>query len=272
MIIDTHVHFGDPSRPHELLYRTEMPPVYERVALPHGITGIIHSETLGGQEENCWILELAAENPLFRGMVASLDPASPDFANNLEELATNPLFCGIRIHELAAGTATGSSDYLQSLEMLADVDRTLDIHLDYKYYDEAVALARRLPQLRMVLNHIGEGRPITGAEPNPEWAKAMGRIADYPNVFCKVSALVQMTESVPAPADPAFYAPTIDVLWEAFGEDRLIFASNWPQIEEVSDFATAFHIVDRYFSARGPEAREKYFCRNSESAYKWTRS
>ena len=269
MIIDTHVHFGEPSRPHELLYRTELPSAYEQVAIPHGITGVIHSETLGGLEENRWILDLAASNPMIRGMVGSLQPASPEFAGHLDEFAASPLFCGVRVHHLEAGFADGGSGYLRNLEMLADADRALDIHLEYQYYEQVLALARRLPQLRLVLNHIGEGRPITGAGPNAEWARTMGRIADHPNVFCKVSALVQMTETVPAPTDPDFYAPVIDVLWEAFGADRLLFASNWPQIEEVSDFATAFDIVDQYFSGKGAEAREKYFCRNSKSAYKW---
>ena len=51
----------------------------------------------------------------------------------------------------------------------------------------------------------------------------------------QVSALVQMTgEAGPAPADPRYYAPCLGALWAAFGARRLIFASNWPQIEAVS--------------------------------------
>ena len=78
-----------------------------------------------------------------------------------------------------------------------------------------------------------------------------------------------MTETVPAPADVEFYRPVLDVLWNAFGEDRLIYASNWPQIERVSDFATAHRIVARYFEGKGTGATEKYFWKNSRAVYRW---
>ena len=90
-------------------------------------------------------------------------------------------------------------------------------------------------------------------------------------MYCKVSALVQMVgDSGPAPADPQFYHPVLEMLWDIFGSRRLIYASNWPQIEEVSDYASAFDIVDAYFTARGPAARDRFFWRNSAAAYQWT--
>ena len=108
---------------------------------------------------------------------------------------------------------------------------------------------------------MGECGPLTTGPPRAEWAAGIRRIASLPNVYCKVSALVQMAVNVPAPVDPAFYHPVIDVVWNAFGTERLIYASNWPQIERVSDFATAHRIVADYFAEKGAEAEENFYWR-----------
>ncbi len=71
------------------------------------------------------------------------------------------------------------------------------------------------------------------------------------------------------PSDPGFYAPTLEAMWEALGEDRLVYGSNWPVCERASDFATAFGVVEAFFSGKGEEAREKYFWKNAKAAYKW---
>jgi predicted TIM-barrel fold metal-dependent hydrolase len=72
----------------------------------------------------------------------------------------------------------------------------------------------------------------------------------------QVSALVQMTgEAGPAPFEPRYYAPCLEALWDAFGARRLIFASNWPQIEAVSDFGAALRIVADFFGGKGAASR-----------------
>jgi L-fuconolactonase len=61
----------------------------------------------------------------------------------------------------------------------------------------------------------------------------------------------------------------LDVLWKAFGEDRLVYGSNWPVSERFADYATVQRIVMEYFKGKGQEATEKYFWKNSKAAYKW---
>ena len=80
-----------------------------------------------------------------------------------------------------------------------------------------------------------------------------------------------MAAQIPALVDPAFYHQVADVVWNAFGVERLIYASNWPQIEHVSDFATEHRIVACYFSEKGAEAEEKFFWRNAKRVYGWRR-
>ena len=93
--------------------------------------------------------------------------------------------------------------------------------------------------------------------------------AEHLNVYCKMSGLVESAQESPAPDDVGYYTPTLDILWEAFGEDRLVYESNWPVSERFADYATVQRIVTEYFSTKGQEATEKYFWKNAKAAYNW---
>ena len=97
----------------------------------------------------------------------------------------------------------------------------------------------------------------------------MQRAASFPQVFMKVSGLVEQTDVRPAPSDLTHYEPTLDVLWEAFGEDRLIYGSNWPVSDIGGNYAIVIGLVREYFSSKGEAAAEKYWWRNALAAYKW---
>ena len=90
-----------------------------------------------------------------------------------------------------------------------------------------------------------------------------------PSVYMKVSALIEQSTVRPVPVDLAFYRPILDALWQAFGEDKLIFGSNWPVLERAGAFEPALEIVKGYFAEKGQEASEKYFWRNAKAVYKW---
>jgi L-fuconolactonase len=85
----------------------------------------------------------------------------------------------------------------------------------------------------------------------------------------KVSGMLEQSTILPAPKDPDFYAPTFEVLWSAFGEERLIFGSNWPVCERGGDYATAVAVVDAFFSSKGPRARDRCFSANGRRVYGW---
>ena len=60
-------------------------------------------------------------------------------------------------------------------------------------------------------------------------------------------------------------------LFETFGEDKLIFGSDWPNGAAADNLPVIVQIVRDYFQAKGRTASEKYFWKNSLVAYKWTR-
>ena len=274
MIIDTHTHFYDPTRPEgvpwpnpndELLYRTVMPDDYKKLAVPEGVTGTVVVEASRWVEDNQWILELATNEPLIVGFVGNLNPNDTDFQDNLNRFSANPLFRGIR---LGGGhlQSLGDTDFIKNVEKLAEKELTLDLLINPDALQNVPALVEHIPTMRVVINHVA-GVRVDGNPPDATWISAIQESARYPNVYCKVSGLAEHSGQTPAPEDVAYYTPTIDILWKAFGEDRLIYGSNWPVSERFAQYKVVQKIVDDYFSAKGDEVKEKFFWQNAKTAY-----
>ena len=133
---------------------------------------------------------------------------------------------------------------------------------------DVAVLAAKVPKLRIVINHAGN-LPIDGKEPPRKWREGMEAAAKHPNVYCKVSALVETAGKKAAPRDVKYYRPVLDGLWAAFGEGRLIFASNWPVSNKGAPYEAVVGIVRDYFTAKGEKAAARFFLGNSRAAYGW---
>ena len=276
MIIDTHTHFYDPSRPqgvpwppkdNELLYRTVLPKHYKALAEPEGVTGTVVVEASAWLEDNAWVLDLAAEEPFIVGLVGHIDPGREGFGADLARFGQNPLLRGIRCGGgYFARPDTGS--FLADMELLAERDLELDAIFRAEHVGSLVGVARHIPDLRIVVNHIAH-MPVDGNAVTSEWIDYYGRMAEQPGIYMKVSGLMENSVVHPAPEGVDYYRPLLDVLWDSFGEDRLVFGSNWPVCERAGSLAACIGIVRAYFSEKGHEATDKYFWRNSKAAYKW---
>jgi L-fuconolactonase len=278
MIIDTHQHFwnlgaGSAKAPEDYMILTK----------PEGVTG-----TILRLKENQWALDLAAKEPLIVGVCGAIN-SGPEFGAELEKFAANPLFRGIcysgrDIEDVEKGS------FLSDMERLAAKDLELDLlrvcpgffggpkaMQIYTGTPQSLAglfkIAERVPKLRLVVEHIG-GMPVDGKPVNKTWEEIFKKMAAYPQIYMKVSGLMERATTRPenerATELLSFYRPTLDTLWKIFGEDRLIYGSDWPVCEHAGDFiVNGLRIVRPYFAEKGEEAYTKYFWKNSQKAYKW---
>lgn len=273
MIIDTHTHFYDPTRPQgapwpspddEFLYRRTLPEDYRAIAVPEGVTGTVVVEASVWVEDNQWVLDLAAEDPIIVGLVGHLEPSLENFGSDLIRFAENPLFLGIRLGAVVRDDA----GYLAAYEQLMAENLELDLLIGPDDLPDAVWCAAQFPDLRIVLNHVGHV-PITGGAPDSAWFDSIKAASAHANVFCKVSGMVELAKDTPSPAELAYYTPTLDALWHAFGEDRLVYGSNWPVSARCADYATVQRLAVEYFEPRGTDVLEKVMWKNSKQAYRW---
>lgn len=273
-IIDTHTHFYDPTRPEgvpwpgkddKALYRRVLPDEYKKIAQPLGVVGTVVVEASPWIEDNQWLLDLAAKERFLIGVVGRLDTAADDFEKQLRRFAKNPLYCGMRIGhaELTAGL---KGKLIDRCKLLIENNLELDVNGGPEMPADVARLANELPKLRTVINHCANLR-IDGGEVPRMWAEGMKAAARQPNVYCKVSALVESTGQTKAPTKVEYYRPVLDTLWKLFGEDRLLFGSNWPVSDRAAPLATVISIVRDYLNDKGDKAAAKFFSTNSQTAY-----
>lgn len=277
-MIDAHVHFYDPSRPQgipwprprdRVLYRTNLPEDYlQRHPSPHP-RGVIAVEASPWAEDNQWVMDLAAGNPLIIGFIGNLPPGTREFHTNLELCAANPIFRGIRVKHPGLEAGLDRPEYLSDLRLLAERDLQLDVYGEPKLLDDVVRLSEAIPDLRIIINHLANVQ-IDGGAPPRAWCDGIRFAASHENVFCKVSALLEGTidKCGSRPENADHYRPVLDAAWGAFGEDRLIFASNWPVCEQYAPLAVVQGIVFDYFSGKGSVAVQKAFGMNAAEIYR----
>jgi L-fuconolactonase len=251
--------------PDDEIYRRVMPEDYRALIASEGVTGAIIVEASTWVEDNQWVLDVIEDDPFIVGLVGNLDPRAEDFGDHLNRLSPNPLFLGIRPR-----THPWEREDLGKMAGAFEKLVEHDLELDSGIGDAVVEIARRLPDLRIVINHCGnvpaDGNPIAS-----ERLELMQKASEQPNIFCKVSGLMDLRcQVIPAPTDLDFYIYLLDALWDLFGEDRVIYGSDWPVLERSKRTpAEAQRLVYDYFSQKGDAVLEKYFWKNAKVAYKW---
>lgn len=269
-IIDTHFHLYDQTRPQGAPYpfTPNAPPFLPRhfreTAIPLGIVGGIKVEASPWVEDNLWVLMIIESEPMIVGMIGNLDPVKPEFREYLERYHRNKLFLGIRYGNIWPGhnlvTAVDRPEFIENMKEFAKTGLTLEVanpRLDLIH--ATVRLTDKVPELRVVLGHL-QALALPAA---PEILKGYTddlRELKTRNVFVKVSGLTRSNPK--APFEPAVYKPVLDLIWDTFGEDSIVYAGRNKE---------ALEILRSYVTAKGQPAAEKFFWKNSVPAFRWVK-
>ncbi len=282
-IIDTHIHIFDKTRPEGAPYPRDvpgggeppqgmvaLPNRFKAIAAPFGVVGAIIVEASPRLDDNQWCLDVSANSPVIVGLVGRLDPADPAFAANLDRLVRNKLFIGIRQGQLHLGLDNPS--YIANLKRLADADCSLDVDTPRQGMtatDVLVKLLDKVPATRLVMDHLPDVRFPDDAS-KERYVRYLRELGKRPNVFIKLSEVVRRFEGRVS-TDLHHYRAWLDELWDIFGEDRIIFGSDWPQSEtlEFNSYPNVLGVARGYVMSKSPAAMEKVFWRNSRKPYRW---
>jgi len=271
-IIDTHIHLYDPTRPQGVpwpdkndatLYKRTLPDRFRSVTKGLGIAGVLEVECSPWLEDNQWVLDIAAKDPIIVGTVGHLDPGKPGFRKHLERFQRNPLFRGIRYDFRGQVSTPG---IVSDLKALADAGLELDSpQPDSVLMRDLVRLTDKIPGLRVVIDHLPNVELPTESQARSAYESNLRELGPRPQVYAKISEVLQRVGGQ-VRDDLSLYKPRLDEFWEIFGLDRLIFASDlkgpYPQLLKV---------VRQYFAGKGKAAEEKFFWKNSLAAYRWVK-
>lgn len=275
-IIDTHIHLYDPRRPggvpwpppdDKVLYRPILPKQFNDVAGRNGVAATVIVEASDRVEDNQWVLDLVKGQPKrYIGVVGNLPIGTPEFAGHLKRLSKDKRYVGVRMRQRPGDDNFFTEAVWRDLRLMARMDQTLDVLLANFSLADIDLIARKVPKLKILVNHV-TGLIIEGKPADPDWVKAVRKAAGHPNVHCKVSGLFQRSNQQPAPKDLAYYKPILDVIWDAFGEDRLVYGSNWPVSMRGGSYAEYKAVIFEYFSPKGRRVMEKLLYQNALKFY-----
>lgn len=275
-IVDTHIHLYDTTRaegvdwPVEsdtVLYRPILPPDFARVCEENGVTATVIVEASSRLEDNQWVLDLVKDEPQrYIGLVGSLAIGTDDFEANLKQLSMDSRYVGIRMRDRPRGDGYFNDDVWRDLKVLAEEGKTLDVLMHNFTLKEVDQIAKKVPSLKILINHVA-GIKIDGSAVDTVWAEDLAQAAQNPNVHCKISGLFQQSHLQPSPVDLEFYKPVLDELWKVFGEDRLIYGSNWPVTMRGGGYADYKAVVMEFLEPKGENAAAKILAENAYAFY-----
>jgi predicted TIM-barrel fold metal-dependent hydrolase len=282
-IIDTHIHLFDPTRPQGAPYSGPRPaagqkPIaaypdrYRRLAVPLGVVGAVKVEASPWIEDNLWVLEVAERDPIVVGVIGNLEPDKPEFAEYLDRYHKNTLFRGIRYGNLWGRDITkqaANAEFISGVRRLADADLVLDTaNPRVPLLEAMLRISDAVPSLRIVLDHLPSLDP--DAVEQSRYDAALREFRSRRQIYVKLSEIVHRVNDQ-VPTGLGAYRARLDLLMDVFGEDRILFGSDWPNSDGVAPIDKIFAIAKEYFAAKPRAVAEKYFWRNSIAVYNWVK-
>ena len=205
-------------------------------------------------EETSWLLKIADVRNSIKGVVGWLNLRSPNLRQRLEKYGKHPKLVGVRhvVHDEPDDNFMLLPEFRRGIAQLREFDLTYDLLLFPKHLSVAAKLVAEFPEQAFVLDHIA--KPAIRDGQMSTWREDLRRLAEFPNVFCKLSGMV--TEAKWGQWQPKDFHPYLDIVVRAFGTDRLMIGSDWPVCTLSGDYASTMNIVLEYAQQFAPEVRE----------------
>lgn len=272
-IIDSHQHFWQLTRGDygwltpqlKTLYRDFLPRDLEPLLKELNIHGTIVVQAAPTIEETFFLLDLADLHPFILGVVGWVDMMLPDAPQQINHLAHNAHFRGIRpmIQDIPEENWLLRPEIIPSLKMLEKLNLTFDALVLPQHVPSLITLVEQHPLLKVVVDH--------GAKPSIKnnmlepWLTDIRTLAESPNVYCKFSGL--LTEAGENGSWEKIQ-PYVDHLFSCFGAERMMWGSDFPVINLVSDYREWFLLSQNYLQQLGPEIYQAALGGNAAKFYR----
>jgi L-fuconolactonase len=215
--------------------------------------------------ETTWFLELATSDRV-SGVVGWVTLSDPDETRRqLDSFGDNPKLVGIRHNSgwVPDGEVLLEGRADDSARVLAERGLVFDVHMpNYRTLGAVYDFIARIPELTVMVNHLGKP-DLTDPDSFAVWAAGTARIATLPNAVIKYSGWSTRIEF----PDPKRLQPYAEHLLEHFGDERLVFASNWPVALMSGSYDEVLQASIAALPGLEPSAAERIFAGNAERVY-----
>jgi L-fuconolactonase len=237
------------------LRRTFLPSDLAPILETHRFEGSVAVQAHHSLEEARWLLELAGENSFIKGVVAWVDLTDPQVGCALDELQRDPHFKGVRhlAHDEPDPRWLLREDVLRGLGELERRGIPYDLLLRPMHLPVVPVLVEKLPDLRMVIDHIAKPSIATGEF--DDWARMMEAVCKTPTLYCKLSGMI--TEAAWHNWSASDLRPYVSFVLQGFGAERSMFGSDWPVCLLAGTWKEVLAACTQAMGPQAMEAREQ---------------
>ena len=274
MINDAHQHFWhyDPAKHIWMseamgILKTDFLPLDLAPLLKNcGLKGCVAVQANQAEEENAFLLQLAEKHDFIKGIVGWVDLQSEQVEARLAHYQQFKVMKGFRhvLHDEEDIDFMLRPAFLKGISLLKKYGYTYDILIFPKHLPNTLELVAAFADQPFVIDHIAKPSIKTG-ENTEGWRTALEAVAQYENVFCKISGMV--TEADCHHWKPTDFTPYLDTVVNLFGIDRIMYGSDWPVCTLAATYEAQFGIVKDYFSSFSESEQQKFFGGNASKFY-----
>jgi len=270
--IDSHQHFWkfDPVRDSWI---DETMSNIQRDFLPEDLLPILNENQFSGcvavqasqsEEETHFLLELAANNDFIKGVVGWVDLRDENISDRLQHFTAHKKLKGFRhVVQGEADDFMYGEAFRRGIKALSAFYYTYDILIFERQLSAAISLVSDFPDQKFVVDHIA--KPDIKSGSINSWKKGIEEIAKYDNVWCKISGMVTEADWKNWKAEDL--KPYLDVIFENFSIDKILYGSDWPVLNVASDYHEVVKTLEDYISKFSFEDQNKIWFENANSFY-----
>jgi len=271
--IDSHQHFWkfDPIRDSWIddsmlkIQRDFLPKDLLPLLSQNKFAGCVAVQASQSEEETNFLLDLALKNDFIKGVVGWVDLRAENIAERLNHFSKYEKLKGFRhVVQGEPDDFMFRKDFRNGIATLKEFNFTYDILIFHRQLSAAIDLVKSFPEQAFVIDHIA--KPDIKSGDIESWKKGMEEIAKFENVQCKISGMV--TEADWNQWKPSDLKPYLDVIFENFSTDKILFGSDWPVCNVASDYTEVVKTLEDYIAPFSIEDQNKIWCENAKSFYK----
>ncbi len=273
MIIDTHHHFWN-YNPIEFdwiddemksIRKNFLPKDLNKTISNACVDGVISVQARQTTDETEWLLQLASENEFIKGIIGWLPLAFCNIRMMLEKYASSVWLKGVR--HVVQGEPDPEfilgKEFNSGVKLLKEFGLVYEILIYEHQLYNTIRFVDLHPNQIFVLDHIA--KPLIRENMINEWNKNIRELAKRENVYCKISGMV--TEANFSAWTVEQLQPYFDVVFEAFGPQRLMFGSDWPVCLVATQYKNWLDIVKSQISGFIQNEQDQILYKNAVEVY-----
>ena len=272
MKIDAHNHFWNyDAVKHSwidgsmtAIQQSFLPIEFEKILNENGIDGCVAVQVEQNSEENDYLLALADKHSFIKAVVGWVDLRADDLDEQLQKLSQHQKLKGFRhIAQAEANDFLSAQAIKNGVAKLTEHNFTFDILVFPQQLPAAIDLVKSCPNQKFVLDHLA--KPYIKSGEINQWKKDISELSKNENVYCKISGMV--TEADWQNWKLADFIPYIEVAFETFGANRLMYGSDWPVCLLAADYQEVKIILSSYINTLSLTEQNQFWGNNAVDFY-----